>query len=121
MTSKYKKAYLILTMISILLNLAPAIYYTVKTALSADLLYQKIALASSLFVVLVLSAVAIVNKITLKSRLWIVLITMYIVLESLITPIIIIGVCQVIDELIVAPWGKIYREKWIINREIDKR
>lgn len=121
MTHKLKTWTIVLTITSVLLNLGPALFYVIKGLISADLITEKVGLVTTVFIVLILTAISIVNKIALKSRLWILLIGLYVCLKSIMTPIIIIGVCQVVDELIVAPVARKTRQRYIINKEIDKR
>lgn len=120
-TRKYRKLSFLFGSISILLNIAPFTIYAFIALVDSALIYQKIALSMTVLVVAILSLVALVNKVAMKSRLWIVLVGIYVCLGEIITPLIIIAVCQVLDELIVAPLHNSYRNKKNINKEIDKR
>ena len=121
MTKKYRRNYWILLILSILLNVCPLAVYTIKAVFESSVVYQKVALVSTVFIVLIMTAVSIVNKVALKSRLWIILIGLYICLDYIMTPLIIIAVCQVADELIVSPLKKSAKNKLIINKQIDAR
>lgn len=120
-TRKYRKLSFLFGSISVLLNIAPFTIYAFIALVDSALIYQKIALSMTVLVVAILSLVALVNKVAMKSRLWIVLVGIYVCLGEIITPLIIIAVCQVLDELIVSPLHKNFRNKKIINKEIDKR
>lgn len=120
-TRKYRKLSFLFGSISILLNIAPFTIYAFIALVDSALIYQKIALSMTVLVVAILSLVALVNKVAMKSRLWIVLVGIYVCLGEIITPLIIIAVCQVLDELIVSPLHKNFKNKKIINKEIDKR
>lgn len=121
MTSKYRLYTWIFTIISLLLNICPLAVYTIKAMFESDLVYEKVALTMTVFIVLILTIVCFVNKIVLRSRLWIILIGVYFCLGEILTPLIIIAICQVLDELIVHPLKKHYKNKYVINKEIDKR
>lgn len=121
MTSKYRAYTYIFTVLSILLNVCPLVVYTIKAMLESDLLREKLALTMTVFIVLILSIVCWVNKLVLRSRLWIILIGVYFCLGEILTPLIIIACCQILDELIVHPLKKHYKNKYVINKEIDKR
>jgi hypothetical protein len=121
MTSKYRKLALFFTILSLLLNICPLAVYSVKAMVESNLVYEKVALAMTVFIVLILTIVCFVNKITLRSRLWIILIGVYFCLGEILTPLIMIACCQVIDELIVHPLKTHYKNKITINKEIDKR
>lgn len=120
-TRKYIKLSFLFGFTSVLLNIAPFAVYAFIALVDSALIYQKIALSMTVLVVAILSLVALVNKVAMKSRLWIVLVGIYVCLGEIITPLIIIAVCQVLDELIVAPLHNRYRNKKDINKEIDKR
>lgn len=75
----------------------------------------------TVLIVVILTIVSIVNKVAIKSRLWIVLIGIYVCLNYIMTPLIIIAVCQVIDELIVSPLKSSFKTKLTINKQIDGR
>lgn len=120
-TIKYKRIYSFTWLLHILLNIAPIAIYIIKALIEANLTTEKVTLCSTVFIALILSVVSWVNNIAMRSRLWIVLIGLYICLKSLITPLMIIAVCQVVDELIVAPVMRSARENAKINAQIDKR
>lgn len=120
-TGNCRKLFLLFSTLSFCLNIAPLGYYIIKALIEADLTHEKVALTSMVFIVLILSIVSWVNKITLRSKLWIILIGLYICLDYIMTPLIIIAICQVIDELIISPLAKNYKTKLTINKEMDKR
>lgn len=120
-TRKYRKLSFLFGTISVLLNIAPFTIYAFIALVDSALIYQKIALSMTVLVVAILSLVALVNKVAMKSRLWIILVGIYVCLGEIITPLIIIAVCQVLDELIISPLHKNFKNKKIINKEIDKR
>ena len=121
MTKKYRILSIILLVATILLNVAPLTTYTIIGYAEADLVVEKVALTSTIFVVLILTVYTLISKAALRSRIWILLLGLYFCLNNILTPLVIIAVCQVIDELIVNPLLRHYRNKYIINREIDKR
>ena len=121
MTKKYRTQYIIFAILSLLLNVLPLAVYTLKAVFESTVVYQKVALVSTVFIVLIMTAVSLVNKITLKSRLWIVLIGLYICLDHIMTLLILIAVCQTLDELIISPLKRSSKNKLVINKQIDAR
>lgn len=121
MTKKTRLIYIVCAILSILLNVGPMATYAVLALLQGTLMYQKVALTMTVFVVLILTAVAIMNKCAMKSRLWVILIGIYLCLGYAMTPIIIIGCCQVADELIVSPLKLHFKNRYMINKEFDLR
>lgn len=120
-TSKFRLSFWILAVMSFMLNVAPLAIYAINAVVAADLVYEKVALSMTVFIVLIMTLISIVNKIAFRSRLWIALIGIYICIDSIMTPLIIIAVCQIIDELIISPLKKNQKNKLIINKEMDKR
>lgn len=120
-TKRYKRIYTLFNILSIAAAVVPVIYFSVKAYLSSDLVYEKIALSSTIVIVLIMTLVNLVSKVALRSRLWILLIGLYIALHEILTIIVVIGCCQVVDELIFTPLKSRYKSKYSINKEIDKR
>lgn len=121
MTKKTRIYSILFTILSVLLNIGPIATYTVIALVNSNLTYQKVALSMTVFVVLILTVISLANKVAMKSRLWVILIGLYICLDYIMTPLIIIAVCQVADELIVSPLAKHYRLRYKINKEMDLR
>jgi hypothetical protein len=111
----------VLTSLSILLNAGPLACYVVIALTEANLTHEKVALVSTVFIVLILTAISFVNKIVLRSRLWILLIGLYCCLDYILTPLLIVAICQVLDEIIVSPLAKHFKARHQINKEIDRR
>lgn len=120
-TKKYKALATILLLFSIALNLAPLVGFTISGIVTAELVVEKVALTCTIFVVLIMSIVSWANKIVMRSKIWIIMLGLYFCLDNFVLPIIIIGVTQIVDELIVSPLRNHYRNKYTINKEIDKR
>jgi hypothetical protein len=121
MTGKYRTLSWVFMISSVLLNIGPLMFYTIQALCQSNLTYEKVSLCLTVFIVLILSAVCLINKVALKSRLWIILIGLYICLDTIMVPIIVIACCQVVDELIISPLAKHYKSKLLISKEIDKR
>lgn len=120
-TIKFRRLTALFTIVSLLLNIAPLAFYTIKALIDADLTHEKVALSMTVFIVLIMTVVSIANKIVLKSRIWIIMLGIYICLDTVLTPLIIIAVCQIVDELLITPLKKNFKSKKIINKEMDKR
>lgn len=120
-TIKLRRLTALFTIVSLLLNIAPLAFYTIKALIDADLTHEKVALSMTVFIVLIMTIISIANKIVLKSRIWIIMLGIYICLDTILTPLIIIAVCQIIDELLIAPLKKSFKLRKNINKEMDKR
>lgn len=120
-TSKYRKLYWLFLIVSFLLNVGPIAGYVISALVNSDLVVEKIALSMSVFVVLIMTIIAAINKTTLRSRVWVIIIALYFCLDHFITPLLIVGCCQIVDEWFASPITKHFKNKLIINKEIDKR
>ena len=121
MTNKYKKFYILFAILSLLCFIGPALFFTAQAFIAGTAVASKIALSSTVLIVVILSIVAAANKIAMRSRLWILLIGLFICLDSVIVIVLTIGICQILDELVFAPLKNYYKTKYTINKEIDKR
>ena len=120
-TNHYRRLYWIFLLVSTLLTICPATVYTIKALIESDLVYEKTSLVLTVFLVLIMTCITIVNKQAMRSRLWILLIGLYISLDYILGPLIVIAICQVLDELIACPLKKSYKNKLVINKQIDRR
>lgn len=121
MTKTYKRLYILFSVLVCLLNIAPLLGYVIKAYIECDLIREKVTLTMTVFIVAIMTMITLVNKTIYKSRLWILLLGLYFCLDYILTPLIIVAVCQIIDELIATPLKNHYRTKYQINKEIDKR
>lgn len=125
MTSKTTRNYHILSfvfgLLSLLCIIGPFLYYGGVALAGGALVVEKAALVASVLVVGIMTAVAAVNKVALRSRIWIVLFALFLCLDNFLVPLIVVGGCQIADELIINPLYKHFAAKASINAEIDKR
>jgi len=63
----------------------------------------------------------LILKFHIRSTVWILLIGIYIALRDITTLLIVISICTILDEFLVTPLYKHYRDRYKINKEIDKR
>lgn len=121
MTKKLKTKYLISALLSILLNICPLIVFTIIAFVTNTAIVHKVTLSMTLLLVLIFTLITLVNKTVFRSKLWILLIGLWLCLDNILTPLIVFASCQVVDELIVTPIKNHYKDRYKINKEIDKR
>lgn len=110
----------ILHIISIALTFIPiTVWFIIAMAKSNDV--TKVALGLSFTIAILLVFVNILLKYSVRSTVWILLIGIYIALKDITTLLILIAVCTIIDEFIVHPLYKHFKQRYKINKEIDKR
>lgn len=120
MTEKYKRLYNAFRILSVAVTLGPLCVYFVIAFIRATTV-SKLAVGSTLAIVLILTLVNIIGKYHLRSPLFLLLIGIYTGLGTILTPLYITTVGVVLDEFILTPAAKKYKQLYTINKEIDKR
>lgn len=121
-TKKMKKLAFLFGLLSILCAVAPACYYIIAALASNCLVIEKIAVVGSVFVAIIGSLISLLSKtFTFRSRIWIILLALYFAMESISNILIMFAVTQILDELILTPLYRHFKNKVIINKEIDLR
>ena len=120
-TKKIAHTALILSIISILLSIGPLVFYSAKAFITSTSTTNKCILLSMISIGTILSIVCLINKYTPRCRIWLIVIGLYLCLDSILGTILVIAITQVLDELLVAPMARKYREKLHINKEMDIR
>lgn len=127
-TRKLKNKVIILTLLSIALLFGPLVYYFAEAAIATFLGGTTTAtvanvsiFSTSVIIFGILTIIAAVRKCVFKSSMWVLLIGLYLLLDNILYAVVVIGVCQILDELVVSPLRKHYKQKLVINQEIDKR
>lgn len=121
MTKRYRTLFWIFTIVSILLNIGPTAAYVITGLIQSTAVTEKVTLSMTLLIVLIMSIISWVNKTTMRSKIWVLIIGLYFCLDNIITPLLIIGITQIIDEWIISPLVNNFKLKLTINKELDKR
>lgn len=120
-TKKYGCLSIIFTIISFLLLLGPAGFYIIAGLTTATLTIQKVAIVSTVAVSLLLTLLCAINKWVFRSKIWLIILALFFVIEDFLLMILIFGTTQIIDELVITPLARHFRNKTSINKEIDRR
>ena len=120
MTAKYKRLYNAFKILSVAVTLGPLCVYFVIAFIKATTV-SKLAVGSTLAIVLILTLVNLIGKYHLRSPLFLLLIGIYTGLGTILTPLYITTAGVVLDEFIFTPVVKKYKQLYTINKEIDKR
>lgn len=119
-TKKYRRGYYITTVISWLLVLGPLVGYIIYGFISGATV-QKLSLGISTMAALALTGFSIVFKKHIRSTIFIILLGIYIALREITILLVILSICTILDEFVVTPLQKSFREKMVINAQIDRR
>ena len=121
-TKKARRTYHLLCLLSFLFCFGPLIGYSAAVLFSAEgLLVEKVALAGSIFMVMIMTVIAIINKTVLRSRIFIILIALYLSLDSIVLPLFLVGMGQILDEMMITPMKVNAKTRLIANKTLDKR
>ena len=74
-----------------------------------------------ILIALILTALNFFMKYHIRSTIWFLLLGIQICLQNIVTLILIIAICTIIDEFVLTPLKKKFKDKYTINKEIDRR
>lgn len=120
-TKKYRIGYWITVALSFLFTFCPLGHYVVSALIGPGIAVEKVAVVSSVMIVLIMTAIALVNKVMPRCRIWILMLALYFALDNIEMALILIASTQVLDELVLCPLKKFFRERLVINKQMDKR
>ena len=122
MTNKYKKLSILTFLLSAICSLCPILIYVIKAFVDKDVQeVNKYTLGIMCSVALVITLINIVAKLHLRCIPWILLLGIYLCLKDITALLVIMAITTIIDELILVPLHKSFKNKYTINKEIDKR
>jgi hypothetical protein len=119
-TKKYKTLTLFFTILSFIAVAAPLIYYFATGFMIAEVT-EKFVLSVSLILALVLTTVSVLAKMHIRAPLFIIILALALILDSIFPLILWICIGTIVDEILLTPLRKHFRNKYVINKEIDKR
>ena len=120
MTKTYKCKMIITGILSFLCSFGPLIVFTVMGLVQGEG-KEKIVLAMTMVGAIIIALIAAMKKIHLRSTTFILMIGLWVALDRLLPFILTVAICTIIDELIVAPLYKRFKEDYHTNKQIDKR
>ena len=122
MTNKYKKLSIITFLLSTMCSLCPILIYVIKAFVDKDVqAVNKYTLGIMCSVALVITLINIVAKLHLRCIPWILLLGIYLCLRNITALLVIMAITTIVDELVLTPLHKSFKNKYTINKEIDKR
>lgn len=119
-TKKYKRLSFIFGLLSILCTVSPVTYFTVLGFINGEI-RNKVTLGCTLMLCLVLVVINIIKKENLRSPVYIMILGIYMCLDNLLSLFLIMAITTMLDEMVFTPLHRMYKNRAIINREIDKR
>ena len=120
MTKKYKIKLNICRLLSFTLTVLPVIIYTIMGFMDGTI-GEKVSLGICVILALIFVLINIMFKYHIRSTLWVLLIGIYVCIDNIIPLLIIMAATTIIDEFVLVPLINKYKNKYIINMEIDLR
>ena len=120
MTKKYKIKLNICRLLSFTLTVLPVIIYTIMGFMDGTI-GEKVSLGICVILALIFVLINIMFKYHIRSTLWVLLIGIYVCIDNIIPLLIIMAATTIIDEFVLVPLISKYKNKYIINKEIDLR
>ena len=120
MTKTCKCKMIITGILSFLCSFGPLIVFTIM-GLAQGEGKEKIVLAMTMVGAIMIALIAAMKKIHLRSTTFILMIGLWVALDRLLPFILTIAICTIIDELILTPLYKRFKEDYHTNKQIDKR
>ena len=120
MTKKYKIKLNICRLLSFTLTVLPVIIYTIMGFMDGTI-GEKVSLGICVILALMFMLINVMFKYHIRSTLWVLLIGIYVCIDNIIPLLIIMAATTIIDEFVLVPLINKYKNKYIINKEIDLR
>ena len=120
MAETYRKKYIICRALSILLTLLPILVYTILGFINGST-GNKIALGMCLLLALIFVLINVIFKHRIRTTIWIIMVGIYVCVNNIIPLLLLMAFSTALDEFILEPLYKSYKEKYKVNKEIDKR
>jgi ABC-type proline/glycine betaine transport system permease subunit len=120
MTKKYKNKLNFVRFLSFVLTVLPVILYAILGFYNGSI-GEKVSLGICTLLAIMFVIINVMFKYHIRSTLWIMLIGIYICIDNIIPLLITMAASTIIDEFVLVPLIKKYKDKYIINKEIDLR
>lgn len=119
MTKRYKTIYLILCVLSFLCLIAPlgSVIYHMRD----EVIVNKLGISSFILVIIFLTSLNIITKFCPQSRLYIFLLGLSYFLNDFLLVFRLFAILAIVDELVIMPLLRRYKNLYLINKQIDKR
>lgn len=119
-TRKYANLSLLFGSLSFLVLSAPLVYYAVLAFINGETT-EKFTLGLCFVMAAIFLSINVIFKYHIRSTIWVVVLGIYFCLDDIQILLIMVAVGTILDEFILTPLHKSYKQKAGINREIDKR
>ena len=119
-TKKYKTQYTIAKILSILLNVGPLLFYGILGFSVAEPV-KRVVLSLTAIGAIIFTLISVAFKLHIRSTIFLLMLGIHCCIDNITGLIIVMAATTLLDELVTTPMCKYCKNKYSINREIDKR
>lgn len=119
-TKKAKRKYIFFKVLSTCLTFLPLAVYVVIAFASGEPL-EKFTMGCMVAIALTFVLLNFIMKYNIRSTVWVLILGIYLCLDEITPLLIIMAVSTILDEFVVSKLASKYKNKFTINKEIDKR
>lgn len=120
LTKKYRKLSILMWWLSLIVLLTPVSYYVVRAFMIGNIV-EKLSLGCLATAAIIITSISLLRKLRLRSPLWICILGIYVVLDKIIPLLIMVAIGVILDELILSPLYKKFKDKADDNANADER
>ena len=117
---KHKKLYRFFSLLELLALGIPATVYTVKGYVQAET-EKKMVLTLCIVAACILLLLSFIVKFDAKISAWVLSIGLFIATGSVLEYLLVMGIASIVSGIVIEPLAKHYKERWKIQREIERR
>lgn len=122
MTEKYKKLTAAFFVLQVACIIVPISVFFVLGIFNGEVkVASKFFLGLGTVASLVIAVIGLISKMHLRTPMFIFILVCYFCLKHFVPVLIVFAICTLLDEMVFEPLYKHYREKYVINKEIDGR
>lgn len=119
-TKKYAKLSALFFWLSIICLVLPILVYVIIAFVNGGT-QEKVTLGITVTIALILVAINTIFKYHIRSCIWIVMLGIYYCIDNILPLLLLVAIATILDEFVFSPLHKSFKNKKIINKEIDKR
>lgn len=119
-TKKYETLAFIFGALSLLVLISPVLVYTIQAFIMGEVV-EKFVVGGLGIAALIAAGTSLFLKLNLKCPIWLILIGIYFALDNIMPLLLLVAAGVILDELVLTPLHKNFKNKATINLEIDKR
>ena len=119
-TKKAKRNYILFKTLSVALTFLPLIVYVIIAFVKGAPL-EKFTMGCMVTIALCFVILNVLMKYNIRSTVWVLILGIYLCLDNITPLLIIMAISTILDEFVVSKLATKYKNKFIINKEIDKR